>query len=604
MISIVYYKNSAGEEMGLWPGTSIRTKAGPRKKGQLRLGKVIDKEKHIFFNARHGYYRFDPDDQSIHGIPPARLADYLTEKDQRQRRTPVIVRFGGSYFLHRLLTDIEYLPVIDSIDCENYDRLHAMFLHYALSNRDNRHAENWYMHSFAKYLYPKANLVQQSIPDFLSSIGTPENMREFLSHHIDYLLSATDREKRVLVDDAGNTSKCSLYMRRMNARDWQCSAELWVIMAVQKSTGLPLYYKIIPGNAVDMRTVEYVIRILKNLGCEVEYVIGDAGDHCLTVMESMTWTGLDFMSWPSPCVNFFNDTVKDGLPGLERPENRIDCHGCNVCVRKVKRVIAHDKDSGNPVNGYVYLCQDIHTQDSLTDCCMSSREVTSMTGEECLTVCGKSSLFAIVTTRDLPVEEVLRVFSIRQTIEPFLDDVKCFGGSIPVHAQSMETLSGHLLLVFAVTFVKCLIEYRLNDADSRYSAVQQRMQDDSIPLKNGAATFIGTEEGMEKRANEEDCHGEICSESSDELFEALEYQMADVFDDEIVPEQMAELNGLYSAYGLHSPNYVERRDDHLIPVLRKGDMDACSKILAFSRIFDDDYVEIKNKTGTGGIEGS
>lgn len=595
MVSIFYYKNSADEEMGLWPGTSIRTVTGPRKIGQLRLGKVINKEKFIFFNTKHGYYRFDPDDQSIHDIPIDELPNCLTEKDQRQRRTPVIVRFGGSYFLNRLLTDIEYLPVIDSIDYENYDRLHAMFLYYALSNRANRHAENWYMHSFAKYLFPKANLAHQRISDFLGSIGTPENVREFLNHHIEYVLNATDKEKCVLIDSTGCPNKCSLYVTRVSVHEGQVSVEFRVIVVVQKSTGLPLYYKIIPGNVVDIRTVEYVIRIMKNLGCEVEYVIGDAGYCCPAVMERMVWAGLDFMSRLCPHFTLFKNLVKDHIAELESPENLIDYHGRKVYVLKVKSIIAHDKDSGNPVEGYVYLCRDIQAQHSKIDHLMSSKKFPSMTNEEFLAACEKLGLFAIVTTRELPIEEVLPEYYIRQAIEQFFDFAKNFGRFLPVRCQSMETLSGHMLLAFAVTFVVCLIEYRLNHVDTRYLVVRKGMQDVAITLKDGSATFIETEDGTEELTIEQEILMDIYRESAGELFETLEYQMADVFDEEIVPEPIAEVNSLYSAYGLHSPYYVERKDDHVIPVLREGDIDTCSKILAFARKPTMTDEEIKSK---------
>ena len=595
MANIFYYTNTKGEEMGLWPGISVRTEKGSRKTGQIRLGKVIDKEKSIFFNQKYGYYHFDPADQSCYDIPLSKLPDCLTEMDQRRRRTPVIVRFGGSYFLYRLLTDIEYLPVIDCIDYENPDRLHSMFLYYSLCNRANRYAENWYMHSFAKYLYPKANLVHQRISEFLSAIGTPENVREFLNHHIEYVLDATDQEKCVLIDSTGCPNKCSLYVTRVSVHEGQVNVEFRVIVVVQKSTGLPLYYKIIPGNVVDIRTVEYVIRIMKNLGCEVEYVIGDAGYCCPSIMERMIWAGVEFMTRLCPHFNLFKNLAKSHLVELERPENLTDYHGRKVYILKLKEVIAHEKETGNPVEGNVYLCRDIQAQHSKIDHLMNSKKFSSMTNEEFLAACEKLGLFAIVTTRDLPADEVLPEYYIRQAIEQFFDFAKNFGCFLPVRCQSMETLSGHMLLAFAVTFIVCLIEYRLNHVNTHYLVVRKAMQDAAITLLDGSATFIETEDGTEELTIEQDILMDIYRESAGELFETLEYQMADVFDEEIVPEPIVEVNSLYNAYGLHSPYYVQRKDGNVTPVMREGDIDECSKILAFARKPTMTDEEIKRK---------
>ena len=593
-MNISYYKNAHKEEMGRWPGSSVWTENGSRKTQGIRLGKVINKEKLIFYKSGQGYYRFDPSDQSCHDVPPEELAACLTQLDHRRRRTPVIVTFGGSYFLSRLLSEIEYMPVIDSIEYGNPDRLHSMFLYYALSNQANCRAETWYMHSFAKYLYPKANLASQRISEFLAAIGRPENVRTFLVNHIDYLLDATDQEKCVLIDSTGCPNKCSLYVTRLSVHESQVNIEFRVIVVVQKSTGLPLYYKIIPGNVVDIATVMYVIRLMKNLSCEVEYVLGDAGYCCPAVMERMIWAGVDFMTRLCPHFNIFKDVVADHLSELACPENLVDYRGRKVYMLKTKKVIAHQKETGEPVEGYVYLCRDIQAYHSKVDHLMNSKKYPSMTKEEFLAACNKFGLFAIVSTRDLPPEQVLPEYYIRQGIEQFFDFAKNFGRFLPVRCHNMETLSGHMLLGFTVTFVVCLIEYRLNLVDSRYVVVRETMQDAAVTLKDGDAVFVENDGEIELTI-EQEILKDIYRESAGELFGALEKQMADVFDTEIDPEPTVETNSLYEAYGLHCPEYVEYKDDNVFPVLREGDVDECSKILAFARKLTLSDEEIKAK---------
>ena len=177
----------------------------------MALGKVIDKERLIFYKAGHGFYRFNPSDQSCSDIPISELPVCLEQKDRRCKPTPTIVNFGGSYFLDRLLGSIDYYTVIDSIGYSNTDRLHSMLAYYVLSNRAHCHAEEWYMHNYTKYLYPKANLAGQRISEFLVSIGQEEKVKMFLREHIDYVLEGTDREKCVLIDSTGCPNKCSMY---------------------------------------------------------------------------------------------------------------------------------------------------------------------------------------------------------------------------------------------------------------------------------------------------------------------------------------------------------------------------------------------------------
>ena len=95
--------------MGRWLGTSRWTEKGPRREKQISLGKVISKEKLIFYKTNEGYYRFDPSDQSMHDIAVEDLPLYLEPPDHRLRDPPVIVSFGADYFLDRFLHGIGYM---------------------------------------------------------------------------------------------------------------------------------------------------------------------------------------------------------------------------------------------------------------------------------------------------------------------------------------------------------------------------------------------------------------------------------------------------------------------------------------------------------------
>ncbi|MBQ8093216.1 MAG: hypothetical protein IJ242_06535 [Clostridia bacterium] len=60
MADIYFYKNTAGTEVAKWPGISVNTENGSRKENQFYLGRVIDREKLIFYKRDEGDYQFDP----------------------------------------------------------------------------------------------------------------------------------------------------------------------------------------------------------------------------------------------------------------------------------------------------------------------------------------------------------------------------------------------------------------------------------------------------------------------------------------------------------------------------------------------------------------
>ena len=51
----IIYTYDQGSLVGRWPGKCVRKQGiGPRREGQIYLGKVIDKAKHIFWKADQG----------------------------------------------------------------------------------------------------------------------------------------------------------------------------------------------------------------------------------------------------------------------------------------------------------------------------------------------------------------------------------------------------------------------------------------------------------------------------------------------------------------------------------------------------------------------
>ena len=57
----INYQFKNGNEYAKVPGTSYRDNGKVRKKGVIYLGRVIDKDHHIFCNRERGIFSYDPD---------------------------------------------------------------------------------------------------------------------------------------------------------------------------------------------------------------------------------------------------------------------------------------------------------------------------------------------------------------------------------------------------------------------------------------------------------------------------------------------------------------------------------------------------------------
>ncbi len=552
MVSISYKYKENGEAVGTWPGKSVRTGKTVRKVGQIYLGKVVDKKHNIFYTEERGFYTFNPDDQSFSDPPDHFISPASEQKDKRKVKSPVIVGFGDMYFLHNLIKEIGYDKVIESIEYGNRDTLKSIIAFYTLNSQANYLAKSWSINSFASFLYPRSNISSQRISDMLRYIGKPFNIRNFLISHLRYVLSVTDDEFCIIIDSTGIENKCDIPATCISNHGGETRLEFRIIAVVQKSTGLPIFYELISGNIVDITTLERTISTLKEYGCSIKYCIGDAGYCCPSIIEKLIFSNIDFMTRLSPTYKIYKEAINNHFVELDNNKNVIKYRGRLISVVKIKSVVARNNITGEEKFGFIYLCKDLqmHKIKSLN---LYERMYKTLTIEEILEKQKKFGVFAIISSIDMPNEDVLPEYYTRQSIEQYFDVAKNYAKYLPVRQHNMETLQGHLLVAFISSFIISVIKNRLNILDSSYIKVPNKLSK-YIYGKNNNIKFIKNDIcyiEQEKRS-------EISGESPEALFFELGWIRADVYRDKLIPTiPNKRANEFLNAFGLSCPTKVK-----------------------------------------------
>lgn len=593
MPSISYRNNSSGTLVAVWPGSTIQTDQGPRKQGQKYLGKVIDKDRLIFWKRDEGYFHFNPDDQSITALEAKDVPNAEQNPDGARKERHVLVDFGDSYFLKTLIDSIGYNEVLDSLKYVNRDTLCALLFYYILEGKANVNADRWYRQNYASYLFPKANIYSQRISDMLAKLGDDSQRRDFLLAHIKYLLNSTDQEVSILIDSTGMPNKCDLPVTRVSNHEGDINIEFRMIALVQRSTGLPIFYEIIPGNIVDVSTTQRIIELAKQYHCDVSYAIGDAGYCCPSTMEKLVLSGIDFMTRLNPTYDLYKQILDEHAAELKDDTNAIRYRDRILYIVKVETKIAVDQETGKDVTGFVYLCRDRDSSSFKYTRLMKTKSARKMTCDQILEISEQLGVFAIVTTRDLPVEEVLPEYYVRQDIEQYFDFGKNYAKFLPVRQHNMETLKGHMLIAFIATFLVIVIKNRLGMVDSRYVEVSPALakaldepSEDAMTDKSGKS-FL-----------EQIPVGQVFRESPSSLFLELRGQKAEVFDEVILPEiPIRQARDFYDAFRIASPFKINRKDNALTYVFKEGEKNKLTRKYAFARkaYLSDDEIEKKRK---------
>ena len=445
---------SAGVSKRSGPDTSVDT---------IYLGRVLDREAGIYKSRERGIFSFNPDTGEFGSAP----ADFVPPEtvDRRKKQRKISVDFGDAFFINAFLHASGMMDIIDSIEYGNPDTLHAMLLFYTLSGLANCDAIHWYEGSIASLLYPKANLSSQRISDFLASIGTPEKQMAFPKAYIHFVMEHYNPDKNILVDSSGLPNSIHFPLTAKNVHNGKLSNEVRLIFVVQKSTGLPLYYRAVSGNIVDVSTLSRIFFHLDSMGIEISSCIMDAGynsgDNLDLFYDENHRCRIGFITRIGSGDKAFKELVSKELPGIERKENFVKYEDRYLFIIKHPVMVGSNKD--NPA--WMYLGLDCSRMPDEQHKLIKRANRDSLSIDEVYDAMQTEGVFGILSGKDYGCEEILPAYYQRQAAEQIFDFAKNYTKLLPLRTNNNATFNGHLLLSYAASCIVKMIQLRLKEAN-------------------------------------------------------------------------------------------------------------------------------------------
>jgi hypothetical protein len=265
---------------------------GRVKTTQISLGRVIDENKGIYKNRKRGVFTYDLVTDTFGNPSSATVIPVIKRSNAKEK---LILDFGDAFFMDRYITKIGLDPAVDAMEYGNHDSVRALLLFYVMCNMANCNALEWFSGSYASILYPKANLESQRISDLLSSIGEESSDRAFFLEYTK-LLAHRDGGEDVLIDSTGLPNSIHFPLTAISNHNGQISNEIRLIYVVQQGTNLPIFFRYVAGNIVDVSTLTKTILELKALNIDTKFAILDAGYLTDENTREMYGAGISFVT--------------------------------------------------------------------------------------------------------------------------------------------------------------------------------------------------------------------------------------------------------------------------------------------------------------------
>jgi len=209
------------------------------------LGVVIDKENRVFEKK----------------VPAAK-----SEK--------LILDFGDAYLFGMFMEKSWLAPMIRNSIGESSDTLFALISYKLCHCSAMRHAEEWFEGSYAKLLYRKADVHSQRISDFLAFIGGENVQRKFFSN---YITKLSGTKKGIVIDATSLPNQIHMPLTSWGLSGEEIDRQIRFLLVVDKDSSMPLFFRSLPGNIVDVSALRATLDELRQFGVKESYAYIDAG---------------------------------------------------------------------------------------------------------------------------------------------------------------------------------------------------------------------------------------------------------------------------------------------------------------------------------------
>lgn len=412
------------------------------------LGRVINKEKCIFYQKGETY-------QYILGEGRKDIPDNALPSEPIVPETErLILDFGDAWFLQEYLKrQTFYKSILNTLPDES-DTLVALIFYRLLTNKGaNCHARIWYEGNYTYLAFPKANLTSQNISKILKELGREEIQRHFFEEYLSCVYG-DDSATGILVDSTGVPNATKMEITQISNHNGDINREVRLIYVIDRNNGMPIYFRYVAGNIIDVSTLITTVSELEQYGVSVNHAILDAGYFSEKNASELFESEIPFMTRLAPNKTAFKDAAAGNLDDLMSQKYAYRYGERLVFIKKVcAKVCEHD--------AYVYLCID-------EDMYLMQHKKTILSAlddkrdhDETDAAIKRLGAFAILTSEEIPEEKLLPLYYTRQQVEQVFDITKNYADLLPIRVQSEQAFAGHLLICFMATAIMQKLQQEL-----------------------------------------------------------------------------------------------------------------------------------------------
>jgi hypothetical protein len=155
-----------------------------------------------------------------------------------------------------------------------------------------RYTENYYKENYINKLCPNAKTSSQDISRFLKHLGDENLQKTFFDTYIPLVCKG---KTGIVIDSTDLPNQIHMPVNSWGYHNGSVAYETRLILAIDKETKLPLYFRYVAGNIGDVSTLVNTVVEMKKLGVFASRVLLDAGYFSEDNLSALFGAGIDFL---------------------------------------------------------------------------------------------------------------------------------------------------------------------------------------------------------------------------------------------------------------------------------------------------------------------
>jgi transposase len=225
-------------------------------------------------------------------------------------------------------------------------------------------------------------------------------------------------------------------------------------MVIDRITHLPLYFRLVDGNIVDVSTLTTTYSLMSKFGVNPSMLLMDAGYYSEKNIRALFQSHTSFLTRLPAGRALYKNLIGQTNATLETLGNIVVYNKRSLYVQKVKTDVCG-------YIGFAYVCCDIKQRGQKMDKYIQEAKEDKLADADIAERIPYIGKFVMISDKEIDSAELLPLYYTRQVAENTFGFIKSSLNLLPLRVHSIENLRGYMFLSYLALLLSVEVQNNL-----------------------------------------------------------------------------------------------------------------------------------------------